>query len=98
MQAIFLSKKAVFPESTNTRIGMGSMSEPVLLFCHFFSFGSTFSHIFALSFLEGKIMNLADETPRFTINATERFKKITGSVIQPIIEKSKPPRLDAPPF
>ena len=32
MQAIFLSKKAVFPVSINTGIGKGSMSEPVLLF------------------------------------------------------------------
>jgi hypothetical protein len=43
-------------------------------------------------------MNLAAGTPRFTINATERFKKITGSVIEPFIEKYKPPRLDASPF
>jgi hypothetical protein len=43
-------------------------------------------------------MNLAEETPRFTINTTERFKNITGSVIQPINEKYKLPRLDASPF
>jgi hypothetical protein len=43
-------------------------------------------------------MNLADETPRFTINTTERFKNITGYVIQPFIEKYKPARPDAPPF
>ena len=42
---------------------------------------------FALSNVEGMLMNLADETPAFTISSTERFKRITGSVYQPINQK-----------
>lgn len=47
---------------------------------------------FALSSVEGMIMNLADETPAFTIDSTERFKRITGSVHQPINLKYQQPR------